>query len=151
MHGIADFGFHALNALRMEKGYRGSAELTSEIGPVEADMLRFVRLDKDYIGRDAVTARQAEGPASLLAYLEVDVEDADCLGGEPIVNNGHVIGLTSSGGYGYVTESSLAFGFVRPELARPGTDLSVEILGERRPARVLAEAAYDPSNERLRG
>ncbi|CAN5922766.1 hypothetical protein BH23ACT10_BH23ACT10_40350 [soil metagenome] len=34
--------------------------------------------------------------------------------------------------------------------ATPGTHLEVLILGERRPARVLAEPAYDPKNERLR-
>ncbi len=60
------------------------------------------------------------------------------------------VGLVSSGGYGYTTGSGHAFAWVDPDRARPGTALTVQVVGERRPARVLAEPAYDPKNERLR-
>ena len=51
---------------------------------------------------------------------------------------------------GHAVGQSLAFAYVHPASAAPGTALEVEILGERRPARVLESPAYDPKNERLR-
>ena len=58
-YGIADFGLYAVNSLRMEKAYRGwGAELTNEVTMIDADMARFLKLDKeDFIGREA-TLRQ---------------------------------------------------------------------------------------------
>ena len=61
-----------------------------------------------------------------------------------------VVGVTTSGGFGHRTEMSLAFAYVSPDRAAPGTALTVEIQGDRRPAQVLEGPAYDPKNERLR-
>ena len=55
-----------------------------------------------------------------------------------------------SGAWGPSVNASLAFGYVRPEHAAPGTELDVVVLGEPRAARVLAEARYDPGNLRPR-
>ena len=40
---------------------------------------------------------------------------------------------------------------VRPELSEPGTELAMDILGERHPVTVIPELPYDPDNHRLRG
>jgi dimethylglycine dehydrogenase len=58
--------------------------------------------------------------------------------------------VTSSGSYGHRVNKSLAFVFVPPEYAVPGTTFDIEILSQRRKAKVLAEPAYDPKNKRLR-
>ena len=58
--------------------------------------------------------------------------------------------MTTSGAYGHCTEKSLGFAYVEPHLAAPGTMFSIDIVGEPRVATVLAEPAYDPTNERLR-
>ena len=60
------------------------------------------------------------------------------------------IGVTSSGGYSHVTGKSLAFAYVDSGFQTPGTQLAIALLGARRPATVLAGAAYDPENLRLR-
>ena len=153
-HGIVPFGSKALDMMRMEKVYRGGHELTSDASPVHTGQMRFVRLDKDFIGRDAVARRAREGEGSALAYLEIeaaDVEvDADVLGGEAVYRDGRLVGSVSSGNIGATTGKSLAFAFVAPEAARPGTKLEVSILGEMRPATVLAEPVLDPGNSRLK-
>ncbi len=150
-HGLLDIGGHALNALRMEKAYPGSHELTPEIGLVEADMLRFFKSDnREFIGREATLRRIEEGPRTKMICLEVQVDDADCQGGEAVMKDGAVVGMTTSGGHGYRTGASYAFAFVRPELAVAGTEFDVVILDEPRRGRVLAAPAYDPSNERLK-
>jgi dimethylglycine dehydrogenase len=82
--------------------------------------------------------------------LAVDANDADCLGGEAILADGKRIGAVSSGAWGPSVHASLAFGYVTPDHAAPGTDLEVMVLGESRPARVRDEAIYDAGNERPR-
>jgi dimethylglycine dehydrogenase len=150
--GIADFGMHALSSLGKEKAYYAwGVELINEITMIEAGMERFVNFDKgDFVGRKALQQRKMEQLKWKIAYVEVEAEDADVYGGEPAYDGDKVIGVTSSGSYGHRVEKSLAFVFVAPEYARPGITFDIEILGHRRQAKVLAEAAYDPGNKRLR-
>jgi dimethylglycine dehydrogenase len=151
-HGLALFGTYSMNALRMEKAYRGmGSELTNEVTLIEADMERFAALGKsDFVGKAATIASNASGPRIKLAYLAVDATDADCLGSEPVRSGDRVVGITTSGAYGFAVKQSLAFAYVEPALAKPGTALSVEVLGRKAAARVLAVAAYDPENARPR-
>jgi dimethylglycine dehydrogenase len=148
-HGIADFGLYALNSLRMEKAYRGwGAELTNEVTMLEADMARFFGSAKeDFVGKTATETGEA-GPLRLV-YFEVDAENADVRGGEPIFLNDACIGVTTSGGYGYAVEKSLGFGYVPPEQSAPGSVMDIGLLDARCRATVLAEPIYDPANERL--
>ncbi len=60
--------------------------------------------------------------------------------------DGKVVGTTSSVAYGHTVGSVLAFAYMKPHAAAPGTELEVVIMGKERPARVLGEAAYDPEN-----
>jgi dimethylglycine dehydrogenase len=151
-HGIADFGLYAVNSLRIEKGYRGwGAELTNEVTMIDADMQRFIKLDKDdFTGKAATLAQKDEDRTLQLIYFEVDASNSDVRGNEPIYSGDEVIGLTTSGGYGHFVGKSLGFGYVPPALSEPGTELEVALLDERRKAVVITDPAFDPSNERLR-
>jgi dimethylglycine dehydrogenase len=112
--------------------------------------MRFVKLDHGFTGRDAVVAAMERGATTHMVYLEVDALDFDPRGGEPVFSGQEVVGVTSSGGYGHVTGKSLAFAYVDSGCEAPGTQLEVALLGERRPATVLADAVYDPENRRPR-
>lgn len=151
-HGIANFGSYALNSMRLEKGFKGAGELTNEVTLPEADVMRFVKLqDRDFIGKDRTVESQAQADTGALpwicAYMEVDAINADPHASETIYLNGERVGQVSSGGYGLYTEKSLCFGYVHPKAATPGTDLEISILGENRPAKVLAEPVYDPQSK----
>jgi len=149
--GIADFGLYAMNSLRMEKAYPGwGVELTNEITPVEAGMLRFVKLDHEFTGRAAVEAALEQGAATHLVYFEAEPTDSDVAGGEPLFAGDRAIGVTTSGGFGHATGKSLGFAYVDHGYETPGTRLEVELIGQRLPATVLDAAAWDPDNERLR-
>ncbi|HSS66595.1 MAG TPA: FAD-dependent oxidoreductase [Gammaproteobacteria bacterium] len=149
--GIADFGLYAVNAMRMEKGYKAwGSELTTEITPLEAGLDRFVKMDKTFIGRDAVEARKRDGIDTRLVYVSVDAEDADCVGNEAVYDGERIIGITTSGAYGYRVGKSIAFAYVEPDYARPGSSFDIAILGRRRRATVEPAPLYDPQNERLR-
>ena len=102
------------------------------------------------IGRDAVRERARKGVESRLVYLAVEAVDADAHGSEPVYADGRMVGLTTSGAYGYAVGQSIAFAYVEPDCAEPGSALEIAILGERRAARVLAEPLFDARNRRLR-
>ena len=87
-----------------------------------------------------------------MVTLEVhDTKDADAIGGNPVMTkDGEVIGRATSGGYGFRVDKSLAMAMVRPDLAKEGTKLLIDILDERLQATVIAESPYDPKNEKLR-
>jgi dimethylglycine dehydrogenase len=150
--GIADFGMYALTSLGKEKAYYSwGLELINEITMIEAGMERFVDFAKgDFVGRDALLQRQQEQLAWNIAYVEVAAEDAEVRGGEPALDGDKVIGVTTSGAYGHTVNKSLAFVYVPPEYAAPGTTFDIKILGHRQLATVLAEAVYDHQNKCLR-
>jgi dimethylglycine dehydrogenase len=155
-HGMVHYGSYAMNAMRMEKAYKAwQSELTTEITPVEAALDRFVDWSSDFIGKAATEERRAlgDGIRWILVYCEVDATDSDCRGNEPVRDpgDGRIIGLTTSGAYGHTVGKSLAFAYVEPAFGAPGSTFDIQLFGDLRRATVLAEAAYDPSNDRLRG
>ena len=143
-YGIADYGSFAMNAMRMEKAFKGAGELTNEVTLAEANVLRFARMDKAYLGRDKTLNTDLPW---VCAYLEIEPDGhADGHGGEAVLHNGRVVGSTASVAYGPTVGKILAFAYVKPEAAEPGTALEVMIHGSPRAARVLAEPAYDPNS-----
>jgi len=144
-HGITNYGSFAMNTMRMEKGFKGAGELTNEVTLLEADVMRFVKLDKSFVGKDA-TEKSAQEPLPwLCAYLEIDpngIEDGH--GGEAVISGNQVVGSTSSVTYGHSVGKILAFAYIKPTAAEPGTQLQVNIAGQARNAVVLDKPAYDP-------
>jgi len=149
---IIDFGSHAMNSMRIEKGYRGwGTELTPEISVVEAGLDRFFNLENknNFIGAKAI--KDLIGNIKLkLVYLEVDAVDADCLGNEPVFYNNKRVGLTTSGGYGFRVNKSLAFAYIDVSLDKIGNEFQIDIQGKKINAKIIQEPAFDPLNERLK-
>jgi dimethylglycine dehydrogenase len=75
---------------------------------------------------------------------------ADAVGDEPVWSEGKVIGWITSGGYAHHLGRSLALGYVPAALAEEGADFEVEILGERRPAKLALAPPFDPQGRRMR-
>ncbi|MBT8239857.1 MAG: aminomethyltransferase, partial [Acidimicrobiia bacterium] len=151
--GMVHYGAYAMNCMRIEKAYKAmGSELTTEITPVEADLGRFVDYDIDFQGRAASQKRLGMGDEieMILVYCSVDTSNNDPRGNEPVYCKGEHVGLTTSGTYGHSVGTSLAFAYVDPKCKAPGTELEIKMMGEMRPAEVLADAAYDPNNDKPR-
>ncbi len=149
--GLVDYGSYAMNVMRIEKAYKAmGSELTTEITPIEADIERFVDWDKEFEGKQAAASRRESELSMVCVYGEMDADGADARGNEPVWVGGRSIGLTTAGAYGHTVEKSLFFAYVEPAFASPGSEFDIQILGERRPARVLDGPVWDPANERLR-
>ena len=146
--GLTDYGSFAMNAMRMEKGFKGAGELTNEVTLAEADVLRFARKDKVFLGSDRTFNTDLQWKC---AYLEIEPDgDIDGHGGEAVLCEGQLAGSTASVAFGPTVGKILAFAYVTPEAAEPGTSLEVIVHGTPRRARVLAGPAYDPDSLRPR-
>ena len=152
--GATPFGMWALNALRIEKGYRAwKGDLSTDYTLYEGGLDRFIKLDKpqEFRGKAALMNEKQQGSAKRFVTLIVDAGAADAPYMSTLWHDGQVVGETTSGAWGYRINASVALGMLRTDLAVVGTKLEVEIYGERRSATVQPDTPlWDPDNARLR-
>ncbi|MEO0943525.1 MAG: FAD-dependent oxidoreductase, partial [Pseudomonadota bacterium] len=152
--GAQPFGMYALNSLRIEKGYRAwKGDLSTDYTLLEGGLDRFVKLDKetDFPGKAALLNEKQQGSKKRFVTLKVDAGAADAPYMSNLWHGDDVVGETTSGAYGYRVGASIALGMLRSDLTAPGTELEVDIFGERCKAVVQEDAPmWDPANERIR-
>ena len=113
----------------------------------QADILAAESFDGLDVRSGAELAAEAGTMPWICAYLAIDSDGkADGHGAEPVMHDGRVVGSTSSVAYGHSVGKVLAFTYIKPEAAAPGTALEVVVINEARKAVVLGEAAWDPQN-----
>ncbi len=152
--GAKPFGMYALDAMRLEKGYRAwKGDLSLDYSLFEAGLGRFVKLDKpqDFRGKAALQNERQQGSAKGFVTLIVEGNDQDAPSMATLRKDGEAVGEVTSGGYGYRVNASIALGVVRADCAAPGTELDVEIYGTVCKAVVQEDQPlWDPENARLR-
>ena len=151
-HGMVAGGYRAIDALRLEKGYRvWSSDITPDETPFEAGLGFAVALDKPTpaLAREALVAARSAGSRKRLRCLVLDDPLAVCLGNEPVRVDGEVVGRVTSGGYGFAVERSIAYAYLPPD-RRIGTRGEIELFGEWVGFEAVREPLYDPGNERIR-
>jgi dimethylglycine dehydrogenase len=102
----------------------------------------------DFIGKDA--ALNAKTSSRVLAMLEVDANDSDSHGFEPVFKNDRVVGMTTSGGYGHRLKKSFAIALIDRPHAVEGQQLTVHIVGKAQSAVVVGLSPYDSSGNKMR-
>ena len=147
-HGLADIGYRALDTLRMEKGYVAwAADISPDYSPHHAGLGRFVSRRKgDFIGREALERIEAEGPEERLCLFTLE-QPADVFGGEAILRDGAVLGVTSSASFGHTVGKPIAMGYVSTAEARH-RDFVIEAFSRPIPAVRHDEPLYDPKGTR---
>ena len=151
--GAKPFGMYALNSLRLEKGYRAwKGDLSTDYTMLEGGMERFVKWGKEsFRGKAALQGDKQTGSSKSFVTLVIDAKDCDAPYMATIWKGDEVIGETTSGGYGHRVQKSIGLGMIKAEHAEPGTELEVEIYGERRKAVVQQyQPLWDHQNERIR-
>ena len=150
---MREFGFYAMNSLRLEKSFGiWNAEFTQDRTPAVTGMDRWIDWTRDdFIGHQAAAKEKSAGtPSQTLVTFEIDAEDADASGYEPVWQDDQRVGFVTSGGYGHYTGKSLAMGLLRSDCAQAGISLAIDVVGKRRTATVLSEAAWDPLGKKMR-
>ncbi|MGB0901691.1 GcvT family protein [Halocynthiibacter sp.] len=150
-HGMKLVGARAQNWLRQEKSYRAFGnELGRDATPAEADLPRFIDLEKDFHGKDAMVET---GVRFKCCTLLIDgPDDADPWGHEALyLEDGTTrVGRLTSGGYSVAFEKSIGMGYVSPDIAVPGTKLKVKMQDKLWDAEVTVDSPYDPTNATIR-
>ena len=151
--GIREWGFYAMNSLRLEKSFGiWSCEFTQGYTPGMTGMDRWIAWNKgEFNGRGAALAEREKNTApQRLVTLEVDALDADASGYEPVWKAGRRVGFVTSGGYGHHVGKSLAMALVDVEHAQTGEELHTHVVGVERGARIIESSPYDPGGAAMR-
>jgi len=152
-HGLKPFGMEALDSLRIEKGYRAwKGDLSTDYTILQGGLDRFVDWTKpDFKGKPALEREKQQGITKRFVTLTVEAGECDAPYMSTLWHDGKVVGETTSGNWGYRTGKSIALGMLRADLTVPGTEIEVEIYGDRFKATVQPDGPlFDPNNERLR-
>jgi aminomethyltransferase len=127
-------GLGARDVLRIEAGFPlYGNELGEDITPLEASLERFVDMQKEFIGREALLKKKPSRRLCKLLLLERGIPRK----GYDILKGKEVVGKVSSGTFSPTIGKGIAMGFVNIELARSGQELSVDIRGRSIPAKVV--------------
>ncbi len=151
--GIVNFGYRALDSLRMEKGYRfWGLDMNALTTPLEAGLGQFVKLDKrnEFMGRAALLKQKERGVARTLQCLGVENTELIPHGWAPLYHGANAVSYVCSGEYGHCVEKTIALAYLPNELSAPGTKLEIQLFGEKFPATVTRAPLYDPANARLK-
>lgn len=149
---IVNFGYRALDSLRMEKGYRfWGLDMNALTTPLEAGLEQFVKFNKEnFIGRDALLKQKENGAARTLQCLVIENTDLIPHGWEPLYHGDDAVSYVCSGEYGHCVEKTIALAYLPRALSAPDTKLSIKLFGENFPATVVRAPLYDATNARLK-
>ena len=151
MWNIKPFGQYAIDSMRLEKGLgHWKAEWITEYGPAECGIDRFINLNRDFVGRDAYLKTRSIGPRRTLCLLNLHPDHAHAWPGATIHSRNGPAGTVTSGNFGFRTGTNLALGYIDTDCLPGCQAFSVDILGQRVTATLLAEPPYDPAWSRVR-
>lgn len=156
-HGLRHAGFHAMESLRIEKGYRAwGLDLTDQDTPVEAGLRFAIAFDKvaEFEGKRALRRQIKQGVKKRLAMFTLDDPDPLLLGDEPIYRNGEIAGRITSGSYGHTIGRSVGMGYVEDEAGVNGEYIrsgkyEIEIKSDRFEAVGSLRPPYDPEGKNV--
>lgn len=157
-YGLKHAGYHALEHLRSERGYREfGLDLTPDDTPYEAGLGFAVKLDKPggFVGCQAIEPQRGQALTKRLILFSLEDQEPVLHKDELIRMNGEIVGYLRSGVYSFTLGRSIGMGYVhhRAGVTRSlleNNDFEIEIAGERCPARASLKPFFDPSGDRVR-
>lgn len=145
--GVAPCGLGCRDTLRFEAGLPlYGDELTDDITPIEAGLGMFAKLDKEgFMGREALAAQKAEGPARKVVGIEVDGRAIPRHGYDVLNLEGEKIGEITTGYHSITLDRNLAMALVDVRYAALDTPLQVQVRRKVFPAKVIKKRFYTPN------
>ena len=141
-------GARAQNWLRQEKGYRAFGnELGRDASLIEAGLSKFIDMEKDFLGKEALAKRESN--VACVTLLVDGPDDCDPWGREAVFKSGRKIGRLTSGGYSTVYRKSIAMGYIENNFCKIGQKVEVKIMNKLWPAMVSEDSPHDPKNLKI--
>jgi glycine cleavage system aminomethyltransferase T len=144
-------GYHALDSLRIEKGF---VHVGHDVGPTDdpftAGLGHVVKLAKDFVGAEA--ARRAKETPGSHRLVSLTLEDSEpvLLHGESVIADGRIVGTVMSAAYAHTIGSAVGLAMVEASVVSDETPVQVDIAGEVVKATLSVGPLYDPSGARMR-
>ncbi len=150
-------GLHALDSLRLEKGYKHwSADITPDDTPYESGLGFCVKMDKkDFLGKKALAQKKAAGLNKKLVMFSVQDPEPLVYHDEPIYRNGELVSENTHGAYSHVNNCSIGMCYLKntdgidDEWIMDG-EYEINVAGKMYPINIHLEPIYDPKSERVR-
>jgi aminomethyltransferase len=141
--GLKPVGLGARDTLRLEAGYMlYGNDIDATTTPLEAGLGWTVKFgEHDFMARDVLESQKAEGTSRRIVQIEM-LDRAIPRPHFPIEVAGEQAGSLTSGTFSPTFQKGIGMGYVARTAARAGTDVDVEIRGERHPARVAKKPMY---------
>jgi glycine cleavage system T protein (aminomethyltransferase) len=140
--GVVPAGLGARDTLRLEVCFHlYGNDLTTERTPIEAGLGWCCKEDTGFIGSDAIARVRAQGPAEKLAPF-VLTERGIPRPGNPVVHGGEPVGEVTSGTMSPSLGVGIGMGYLRSDLAEPGTEIEIDVRGKRSPAEIRERPLY---------
>ena len=157
---ICHAGVHAMDTLRMEKGYlHWGHDITPEENPFEAGLKFTTSFKKniDFIGKESLIKKKNQ--QSQKKFVMLTLKDSKpgfplLLHDEPILNEGKIIGRTTSGNYSFNYKKNMAFGYINSGLELNsfiGKSLEIEVEKSKYESNIETQPLHDPKNKLLKG
>ncbi len=141
--GVVPCGLGARDTLRLEVCFHlHGNDLSPERNPIEAGLGWCCVEGTGFVGSEAIAAARADGPAEKLAPFRIEGQGIPRQG-NPILIGDEGVGTVTSGTFSPSLEIGIGMGYVRPDLAEPGTELEIDVRGKRRPARIASKPLYE--------
>ena len=150
-------GLKALSSLRMEKAYRDFGhDIDNTDSPLEVGLGFTIDWDKDFVGREAVTAVKDSGPLMRrLAQVRILDPEPLMLHGEVVYRDGVPVGYVRAASYGHTLGGAVGLAMIETgepvtaETLSTGT-WEIDVAGVRYPAVASLRPMYDPDNARIK-
>ena len=150
-YGIGYFGLRAVESMRLEKGYlHWKADIITEFNPLESGLDRFVKLDKEFVGKEGLLELQKSGDRRKLVSLTLDDAEAPANSGDSVMSGGKACGTVTSSGFGYRVGANIAYAFVDAALVENDAELQIRMLDRDVSAKIDEMCRYDPTNEMMK-
>jgi glycine cleavage system T protein (aminomethyltransferase) len=140
--GAGPAGLGARDTLRLEVNYcLYGNDLTEERTPIEAALGWCVKEDTGFVGSEACRRVREQGPRELLEPFVITGAGIPRQG-NPILSADETVGEVTSGTMSPSLEVGIGMGYVRSDLARPGTGIEIDVRGKRRAAEIRERPLY---------
>ena len=140
--GAGPAGLGARDTLRLEVNYcLYGNDLTEERTPIEAGLGWCVKEETGFIGSEACRREREEGPKEVLEPFVITGAGIPRQG-NPILSGDDEVGVVTSGTLSPCLEVGIGMGYVRADLAEPGTGIEIDVRGKRREAEIRERPLY---------